>query len=765
MQSHMEQHGLALLANGYSILPIAPREKFPGRWTGRGFTMLQWERYRETPATEAAVRSWCLFPEAGVGVICGRIIGIDIDVEDAALVEQIYGIVNRRLGVTPAVRIGREPRKLLVYRTPTPFRKMRRGPVEVLAEGQQFVAYGIHPAGHHYAWPMEGLHEIRADELPEVSEAQVLDCLDEIWAALPEELRRSLKAHAPTALEDAARREGKASILGQRGNLDAIEDAMLAIPNDDLPWDEWNKIGMALYGALGEDGLGVFDRWSRLSAKYAGKGDSPSRRWASYRRSPPSQLGAGTIYHVAGLYGWRCPPEYSLQPAPEGPEPDISGLLARGAQAARETRETLSITTGEPVIHNEVAPVVTEPIAGHPFPMEWFETPSLIGQIARWILETSEHEHPPFAVYNTLTAVAAVVGRRYCLDRFGLHPNLFVIGVAQPGSGKDHSRKRIKRLLNAAGLMHLLGPENFTGGEAIQRALYKTPSLLSQMDEIGKYLEVVKGSRSDTKKEFLSKLLTLYSASNDVALGTGYVDATDTNAKRYDVRKPNFNLYGTTNPVSLAAGLTKSMRDDGTIARVLFCPALVEYPYPREVVVTEPPRAIVEALRGVYLPPGAGNISAVEMPEVEPEETIVRLSPDAEEARADIKEEEHQLKVAGRITWGRLVENTLKIAMLEAICRNPAAPVVTGEVMAMAVRLVRWSYEYGERLIEVEVAVNATEDLTNQILKLADAGTISNAQVLTAVGKAVTRSQINERLQMMVAAGVLVHASGGYRLA
>ena len=50
------------------------------------------------------------------------------------------------------------PKRLLVYRAATAFRGRKRHPLEVLARGQQFVAYAIHPVtGQPYAWPEDGL--------------------------------------------------------------------------------------------------------------------------------------------------------------------------------------------------------------------------------------------------------------------------------------------------------------------------------------------------------------------------------------------------------------------------------------------------------------------------------------------------------------------------------------------------------------------------------------------------------------------------------
>ena len=77
------------------------------------------------------------------------------------------------LGQTPAIRIGRAPKRLLVYRAAEPFAGFKYPPVEVLGLGQQFVAYGRHPdTGEPYQWPVETLADLAPEELPAITEAQ-----------------------------------------------------------------------------------------------------------------------------------------------------------------------------------------------------------------------------------------------------------------------------------------------------------------------------------------------------------------------------------------------------------------------------------------------------------------------------------------------------------------------------------------------------------------------------------------------------------------
>lgn len=85
-----------------------------------------------------------------------------------------------------------------------------------------------------------------------------------------------------------------------------IADALQHIPNADLHWDDWNRIGMAAWRATGgaEEGLEAWAAWSaKSSAKH--DGDACAIRWAHYSISPPNKLGAGTIFFLARANGWK----------------------------------------------------------------------------------------------------------------------------------------------------------------------------------------------------------------------------------------------------------------------------------------------------------------------------------------------------------------------------------------------------------------------------------------------------------------------------
>ncbi|WP_237479231.1 bifunctional DNA primase/polymerase [Lichenibacterium dinghuense] len=160
---------VALLGNRWGVLPIAEHDDTK-KGAGKRPLLKAWATYAEFEAdlpTLVDVHSWERQfqsygdPTAsGTGVPCGTVVGIDIDVRDAAKAGEIAGIAREVFGDTPFVRQGAAPKLLLVYRAAEPIAGGLYPPldgfgggVDVLADKKQFVAFGIHPGtGRRYEW-------------------------------------------------------------------------------------------------------------------------------------------------------------------------------------------------------------------------------------------------------------------------------------------------------------------------------------------------------------------------------------------------------------------------------------------------------------------------------------------------------------------------------------------------------------------------------------------------------------------------------------
>jgi hypothetical protein len=167
--------------------------------------------------------------------------------------------------------------------------------VEVLAEGQQFVASGIHPdARKKYIWPDDNLLEIEITNLTEVSGDAILKFINEANAAL--EKFGPLKAKS--------RPNKAANSYPAFNELDApIEEITMAIaviPNPDIHYDDWVHMAHAIKGAVGEVGWEIFDQWSQKSGKY--DANETQRVWESIGQV--TKIGAGTLFHNAREYGF-----------------------------------------------------------------------------------------------------------------------------------------------------------------------------------------------------------------------------------------------------------------------------------------------------------------------------------------------------------------------------------------------------------------------------------------------------------------------------
>ena len=179
------QAALRLLENGYEPLPILPLSKKPvlRRWSTISIDV-------------ASVEQWARqYAGAGVGLRTGTLVGIDVDLIDPDLAHHVAQLVRDRLGAT-LVRVGQWPKRLLLYRTDAPFAKMSLPGIEVLASGQQLVAFGIHPGTNQpYYWLDDTPLDVPLDALPLVDRRMCEDLLGEVAALLPP--ARVRKAQAP----------------------------------------------------------------------------------------------------------------------------------------------------------------------------------------------------------------------------------------------------------------------------------------------------------------------------------------------------------------------------------------------------------------------------------------------------------------------------------------------------------------------------------------------------------------------------------------
>ena len=330
---------LALRANGYRPVPVtAPRAGDPS--FGKKPLLKAWQTVCRDPGEQAIIDWSVTNPEwSNTGLLCGETVGCDIDVLDPELAEEIQVLARRMLGPTPLLRIGRAPKCLLVYRAVAPFKKLRatltkegapEANIEILADGQHFVAFGKHPdTGRDYEWPEGNPMHILHDTLPVVTEAQARDFVraaaDVLVAragytakSLPTPTERvAVNDNTPAPARKGVSKDPETETPEQLAARAAF--ALERVYCGKGSYQVWMEIGAALH-ALGDDlGFKVWRDWSATGDVF--KTSEIAQKWRHFGEL--TQFGIGTVFHHADQAdpSWR--ERWAAARGDDDPRPDL----------------------------------------------------------------------------------------------------------------------------------------------------------------------------------------------------------------------------------------------------------------------------------------------------------------------------------------------------------------------------------------------------------------------------------------------------------
>lgn len=286
-RSYLAKFGPRLLEKGYPIVPIRPNAKHPG-----------FDGWQRVSADEGLLKKWLSngFAQGGVGVLTRDLPAVDIDVQDPELVQQLVAWCEEHIGPT-VQRVGRAPKQLLAYRTDEPFAKIAstkyvdflglEHKVEILGDGQQFVAYAKHPdTGQPYEWISEdGLADIDIEDLPVIHAEQARELVDYFESLIPDDWEVAEKAPSSKTVDLSVPEEER--VLAHAKPKVDISTAKLtkalSYLDPDMRMHDWVRIGMALFHQYDgkAEGFGLWDAWSADGAKYDEK--EMRARWKSFK--------------------------------------------------------------------------------------------------------------------------------------------------------------------------------------------------------------------------------------------------------------------------------------------------------------------------------------------------------------------------------------------------------------------------------------------------------------------------------------------------
>ncbi len=343
-----------ILGLGANLLPCVPASpdvkvmegsalagkvgKIPSMFNGRGEAhgLLAWQK-REIMPSEVA--EWSKDRRLNLCVRTGPISGVyafDIDIDDADTVIEIANI----LCAGTADRIGFYERRrdnshkiLIPFRMEESCKKRKiklddspRGPaIELLADGQQFVACGTHSSGLRYRWQPE-----LPSSIPTITLAQ----LDRVWTTLTQTYAKSSPTTtSPTATAATATTENQSEVLRTidetewqhllsclRFLLDKVQDN-----------DSWSKAGYALLSLQGS--RPAEQLWLDFSRKAVGYEPGAAEQWWTSHRDQQPRSDYRTIFGMARDRGMqRVASVDAFPPVPEEPNSDLVDVVPPAVQ-------------------------------------------------------------------------------------------------------------------------------------------------------------------------------------------------------------------------------------------------------------------------------------------------------------------------------------------------------------------------------------------------------------------------------------------------
>jgi|GEM_PF-944120 len=337
--------------------------------------------------------------------------------------------------------------------------------------------------------------------------------------------------------------------------------------------------------------------------------------------------------------------------------------------------------------HHDDLPKQADP---GPLPEHLLKPEGYIGEFMRHVDRHCHKRQPVLALAAGITLQSLAVGRRVT-DRKGTRPNIYAIGVAPSGQGKEAARKCIKNILCEA-KAHAQLSEGVASHSGLITAIHKSPRMILLVDEIGRWLKTVANpGAAPHLYAIVTNLMKLYSSADSIYIGDNYADPD----KNKVINQPHCALYGTTVPKSLYESLTSESITDGFLARVFVFEGEIKAERVRSEDDETDSQAELENIKKMaevfqqWDSTHRGNMpedlfSPTANPEKDKPATLLvaKDSDEAREAFLMLQDEIDQMEVTGlddsEALWTRCEEKARTLALLHA-CSRVGPPPATQE--------------------------------------------------------------------------------------
>ena len=331
-----------------------------------------------------------------------------------------------------------------------------------------------------------------------------------------------------------------------------------------------------------------------------------------------------------------------------------------------------------------------------PVPDKLLSIPGFIDDVVKLSMQSAPYPNRVLSFTGALALLAFLVGRKV-QDKRDNRSNIYLIALADSGTGKDHPRKVNFNIAFRAGVAGAIG-DAFASGEGLEDALFMHPSMLFQADEFDCIFNTLKYSKDNRAESINEKLLKFYGASNTI-----YPLRKKASAKKKDgtvheiahIVNPNLVLLGTAIPQYFYESLSRRVLENGLVARCIIVEAGKRGEAGNPQPIT-PSDSLIRAATYLANLDVNGNLT-----NEYPKPLIITETPEATAALREVQLEcdrrynfyEAQNEGAAKALWARAHEKVCKLAMLHGISSNVYNPLISE-------KSVRWAWKFIDHLTQ-----------------------------------------------------------------
>lgn len=347
----------------------------------------------------------------------------------------------------------------------------------------------------------------------------------------------------------------------------------------------------------------------------------------------------------------------------------------------------------------------------------------VLSDIIGYYNATAGNKQVGFAIQTALGLCSIILGRGFKTSMEN-YTSLYLLNVAKSGTGKEHAKTVIERILHEANHGHLIAGDGYTSAGAVFSALLDRPKHISVIDEFGRYLEAGRDMKGGNhhQREANTKLMEAIGRAHSIIRPPAYStmtlkkDQADA-VKNRIVYNPSITLVTMTTPDTLFKTLDMGAIKDGFVNRFIISISEAERSIRQHKPAIEVPQKIINWINEVTARYGKSHIST------EPSAAItLEFTSDAMDLQNEFQQycidKANYLERFGMAELpGRSNEMAMRISLICALARNPLAESVDESDMQWSINYVKSCLEKTIDCLKVSVSSSEFESFKKEIMK------------------------------------------------